>query len=232
MGFGLLPDRAWIWLDFPDFKDGYIKEVYQCGMCFAGSGPRTGDSHGDWWWTEEQADYSNECKITLMLSDHVTRPSYTRHQLRRHNMVMTKLGNLPFVLSLKNYIIISLNKSKEIKYLACFINSFWPGDTTWCQLVTYLCVTIWCQTSQENSRVAFFQGVRGKMATVGEQMQVSSHTVDKVNRAKLTLENYYTNLVSQHTERENRSVLVVKCIAFCNLNKMAKFSLTTLSNAS
>ena len=36
-------------------------------MCFAGRGPRTDDFHGDWWWTEEQADYSNECKITLML---------------------------------------------------------------------------------------------------------------------------------------------------------------------
>jgi len=44
----------------------------------------------------------------------------------------------------------------------------------------------------------------GKMATVSEQMNVSSHTVDKVNRAKLTLENYYSNLVCQHEERENR----------------------------
>ena len=26
--YGLLPDRAWIWLDFPDFKHDYRKEVY------------------------------------------------------------------------------------------------------------------------------------------------------------------------------------------------------------
>jgi len=43
------------------------------------------------------------------------------------------------------------------------------------------------------------------MATV-EPMQISSHTVDKVAKAKLTLETYYSNLVSQHAERENRYV--------------------------
>ncbi|KAH3889845.1 hypothetical protein DPMN_013910, partial [Dreissena polymorpha] len=43
-----------------------------------------------------------------------------------------------------------------------------------------------------------------KMATVGEQMQVSNHTIDKVTRAKVTLENYYSNLISQHEERETR----------------------------
>ena len=40
------------------------------------------------------------------------------------------------------------------------------------------------------------------MAT--ESIAVSSHTVDKVNKAKVTLENYYSNLVCQHEERENR----------------------------
>jgi len=44
------------------------------------------------------------------------------------------------------------------------------------------------------------------MATVGEPMQISSHTVDKVAKAKLTLETYYSNLVTQHAERENRYV--------------------------
>jgi len=44
------------------------------------------------------------------------------------------------------------------------------------------------------------------MATVGEPMQISSHTVDKVAKAKLTLETYYSNLVAQHAERENRCV--------------------------
>uniref|UniRef100_A0A0L8FQR8 Uncharacterized protein n=1 Tax=Octopus bimaculoides TaxID=37653 RepID=A0A0L8FQR8_OCTBM len=42
------------------------------------------------------------------------------------------------------------------------------------------------------------------MATVGEQIQISSHTVDKVTKAKVTLENYYTNLLMQHEEREIR----------------------------
>ena len=48
------------------------------------------------------------------------------------------------------------------------------------------------------------QGVKSKMATVGEQIPISSHTEDKVTRAKVTLENYYTNLIAQHEERENR----------------------------
>ena len=42
--FGLLTcltDRAWIWLDFPDFKHYFIKEVYKSDACFAGCGPRT-----------------------------------------------------------------------------------------------------------------------------------------------------------------------------------------------
>ncbi|XP_060551627.1 serine/threonine-protein kinase tricornered-like isoform X1 [Ruditapes philippinarum] len=43
-----------------------------------------------------------------------------------------------------------------------------------------------------------------KMATVGEQMQISNHTLDKVTRAKVTLENYYSNLISQNEERETR----------------------------
>ena len=46
--FGLLLDRAWIWLDFPDFKLDYIKEAYRSDVCFAGRGPLTGDFHDDW----------------------------------------------------------------------------------------------------------------------------------------------------------------------------------------
>lgn len=42
------------------------------------------------------------------------------------------------------------------------------------------------------------------MATVGEQQPISNHTKDKVTKAKVTLENYYSNLISQHEERENR----------------------------
>jgi len=52
------------------------------------------------------------------------------------------------------------------------------------------------------------KSVKGKMATL-ESMQISSHTVDKVAKAKLTLETYYSNLVTQHAERENRYVCAV-----------------------
>ncbi|XP_059161991.1 serine/threonine-protein kinase tricornered-like isoform X4 [Physella acuta] len=45
---------------------------------------------------------------------------------------------------------------------------------------------------------------RSKMATVGESIQISNHTIDKVTKAKVTLENYYSNLVSQNDERESR----------------------------
>jgi len=38
------------------------------------------------------------------------------------------------------------------------------------------------------------------------QPEISSHTVDKVTKTKLTLETYYTNLISQHEERETRLV--------------------------
>ena len=42
------------------------------------------------------------------------------------------------------------------------------------------------------------------MAALGDNVPVSSHTAEKVTRAKMTLENYYLNLVAQHEERENR----------------------------
>ena len=45
--FGLLLDRAWIWLYFPDFKHDYIKGVYWFDVCFAVRGPRTSDFHSD-----------------------------------------------------------------------------------------------------------------------------------------------------------------------------------------
>lgn len=52
------------------------------------------------------------------------------------------------------------------------------------------------------------------MATVGEQTPiVSNHTRDKATKAKVTLENYYSNLVSQHEERENRWVKVENHLA-------------------
>ena len=53
-----------------------------------------------------------------------------------------------------------------------------------------------------------FQGLQPKMATVGENIQISPHTMDKVTKAKVTLENYYSNLIAQNEERENRLVTV------------------------
>lgn len=44
------------------------------------------------------------------------------------------------------------------------------------------------------------------MAKVTQPVEISSHTVDKVTKTKLTLETYYTNLISQHEERETRLV--------------------------
>lgn len=44
------------------------------------------------------------------------------------------------------------------------------------------------------------------MAKVGQPVEISSHTVDKVTKTKLTLETYYNNLISQHEERESRCV--------------------------
>lgn len=38
----------------------------------------------------------------------------------------------------------------------------------------------------------------------GQQLDFSCHTLDKATKAKLTLENYYSNLVSQHRERRQR----------------------------
>ena len=32
----------------------------------------------------------------------------------------------------------------------------------------------------------------------------SGHTLDKATKAKVTLENYYSNLISQHRERKHR----------------------------
>ena len=37
-----------------------------------------------------------------------------------------------------------------------------------------------------------------------EAARFSSHTLDKATKAKLTLENYYSNLVSQHKDRKQR----------------------------
>ena len=42
-------------------------------------------------------------------------------------------------------------------------------------------------------------------ASVEEQtVNFSNHTLDKATKAKLTLENYYSNLITQHRERQER----------------------------
>ena len=35
-------------------------------------------------------------------------------------------------------------------------------------------------------------------------LRLSGHTIDKATKAKVTLENYYSNLITQHMERKNR----------------------------
>ncbi|XP_022255449.1 serine/threonine-protein kinase tricorner-like, partial [Limulus polyphemus] len=40
--------------------------------------------------------------------------------------------------------------------------------------------------------------------TEGGQITFSGHTLDKATKAKVHLENYYSNLISQHLERKSR----------------------------
>jgi len=86
------------------------------------------------------------------------------------------------------------------------------GDGDECQLTSWTwkigykqVVHFWLDIFWWNCLFLLVQSVKSKMATV-EPMQISSHTVDKVAKAKLTLETYYSNLVTQHAERENRYV--------------------------
>lgn len=50
--------------------------------------------------------------------------------------------------------------------------------------------------------IFFFQGVLEMTAT--DNIRFSGHTLDKATKAKVTLENFYTNLISQHYERKQR----------------------------
>lgn len=44
-----------------------------------------------------------------------------------------------------------------------------------------------------------------EMSTATENsIRFSGHTLDKATKAKVTLENYYSNLISQHVERKQR----------------------------
>ena len=41
-------------------------------------------------------------------------------------------------------------------------------------------------------------------STAESPVKFSCHTLDKATKAKVTLENYYNNLISQHRERRDR----------------------------
>lgn len=43
-----------------------------------------------------------------------------------------------------------------------------------------------------------------KTAVPNDKMVFSTHTLDKATKAKVHLENYYSNLITQHIERKNR----------------------------
>lgn len=44
------------------------------------------------------------------------------------------------------------------------------------------------------------------MTATENTIRFSVHTLDKATKAKVTLENYYTNLITQHVERKQRLV--------------------------
>lgn len=46
-----------------------------------------------------------------------------------------------------------------------------------------------------------------EMSTATENIRFSGHTLDKATKAKVTLENYYSNLIAQHIERKQRYYL-------------------------
>jgi hypothetical protein len=42
------------------------------------------------------------------------------------------------------------------------------------------------------------------MTATENTIRFSGHTLDKATKAKVTLENYYSNLIAQHIERKQR----------------------------
>lgn len=42
------------------------------------------------------------------------------------------------------------------------------------------------------------------MGAFNPGLALSDHTVDKANKAKITLQTYYSNLIEQHLDRQNR----------------------------
>jgi hypothetical protein len=43
-----------------------------------------------------------------------------------------------------------------------------------------------------------------EMTATENTIRFSGHTLDKATKAKVTLENYYSNLIAQHIERKQR----------------------------
>ena len=50
------------------------------------------------------------------------------------------------------------------------------------------------------------------MVAASDSLRFSSHTWDKATKAKVTLENYYSNLISQHLERKQRCFRILHTI--------------------
>lgn len=60
--------------------------------------------------------------------------------------------------------------------------------------------------SSASSSYATTSSVQQTGTDIPSSLHVSSHTLDKVKVAKITLEHYYHNLVQQYRERQNRYV--------------------------
>lgn len=53
------------------------------------------------------------------------------------------------------------------------------------------------------------------MAASESGVGFSGHTLDKATKAKVTLENYYSNLIAQHIERKKRFVIKISNFLLC-----------------
>lgn len=69
------------------------------------------------------------------------------------------------------------------------------------------CIVNWIVTVC--SVLCVFAGVLDMTATENT-IRFSGHTLDKATKAKVTLENYYSNLIAQHIERKQRWVYLNK----------------------
>lgn len=47
------------------------------------------------------------------------------------------------------------------------------------------------------------------MTATQDTIRFSGHTLDKATKAKVTLENYYSNLIAQHIERKQRYLIFI-----------------------